>query len=153
MKQCIRCMQWKDEEEFNWKNRLLGKRASVCRECQVIDRKEWYDAHADEVKQRSRINRIKAREEAERFVYEYLSDAVCADCGEYDFSVLTFDHVRGKKRKSISEMANNGFPIDTIRAEIEKCDVVCFNCHMRRENERRSGGRFRRFWPKMPWEE
>jgi hypothetical protein len=30
---------------------------------------------------------------------------------------------------------------------------VCANCHMKRENKRRSGGRFRRFWPKFPGED
>ncbi len=85
-------------------------------------------------------------------MYEYLSNATCKDCGEYDFAVLTFDHVTGKKKMSISQMAAQGYSIEAIREEMDKCEVVCFNCHMRRENERRSGGRFKRFWPKWPWE-
>lgn len=153
MKQCARCKQWKDESEFNWRWEDRGIRQSICRSCTVIDRKDWYDRHSEAEKERTRELKKKAIEEAERFIYEYLSYSTCADCGNYDFSVLTFDHVRGKKKMSVSQMAAQGYSIETIKAEIDLCEVVCFNCHMRRENERRSGGRFRRFWPKWPWEE
>ncbi len=94
----------------------------------------------------------KRREEAERFIYEYLSVHTCVDCGEYDFSVLTFDHVRGKKM-DISQMVTQGYSIEAIMKEIARCEVVCSNCHMRREQRRRSGGRFRKFWAKFPGEE
>jgi hypothetical protein len=36
--------------------------------------------------------------------------------------------------------------------EIAKCEVVCANCHMRREQKRRAGG-VPRFWPKLPSDE
>lgn len=152
MKRCARCKQWKEEEEFNWRWKNRGVRQSVCRDCQVGDRRDWYETHIEEEKARTADLKKKAREEAERFIYEYLSYAVCADCGEYDFAVLTFDHVRGIKKNSVSKMAAQGYSIEAIKREIELCEVVCFNCHMRRENERRSGGRFRRFWPEWPWE-
>ena len=141
MKQCARCKQWKDEEAFNWRWKEKGVRQSVCRTCQVGDRKEWYDAHAETEKARTLNIKRKARTEAERFVYEYLSYSTCKDCGEYEFAVLTFDHVRGKKKKDISRMASEGYSIEAIKAEIRLCEVVCSNCHMRRESERRSGGR------------
>jgi hypothetical protein len=51
---------------------------------------------------------------------------------------LTFDHVRGEKLLDVSVMVGRGRSIETIKAEIEKCDVVCFNCHMRREHQRRA---------------
>jgi protein-arginine kinase activator protein McsA len=93
----------------------------------------------------------------EEFSWRYqglgIRQRVCADCGEYDFSVLNFDHVRGVKKKDITRMMADGDSIAAILAEIAKCDVVCFNCHMRRESKRRSGGRFRKFWPKYPGDE
>ena len=42
--------------------------------------------------------------------------------------------------------------MEAIRAEMLKCEGVCVIYHIRRENERRSGERFHRFWPKFPWE-
>jgi hypothetical protein len=152
MKQCARCKQFKDESEFNWRWKDLGRLQSVCRDCQSKQGKESYSKHSEEVREKAALVKQKSIEEAQRFIYEYLSNSICVDCGEYDFSVLTFDHVRGVKKMEVSQMASQGYTISSIRKEIEKCEIVCFNCHMRRENERRSGGRFRRFWPKWPWE-
>ena len=152
MKRCARCGEIKDEEEFNWRWKALGKRQSICRGCQRLSRREHYERHQKEEIARAYGVNKKRREEAQRFIYEYLSYQVCKDCGEYDFSVLTFDHVRGKKKMEVSQMAAQGYSINAIMDEISKCEVVCYNCHMRREDKRRSGGRFRRFWPKFPWE-
>ena len=58
----------------------------------------------------------------------------CADCENGDPRVLDFDHVRGKKLFNINEGMTYSF--GTILAEIEKCDVVCANCHRIREAER-----------------
>jgi len=149
MKRCARCEEIKEEVEFNW--RYIGvMRQSICRQCQKLARREHYERHQDQEKARSYEITKRRREEADRFLYEYLSYQKCVDCGEYDFSVLTFDHVRGKKRMDVSRMASEGYSIQAILEEISKCEVVCFNCHMRREQQRRGSGRFERFWPKWP---
>ena len=151
MKHCARCKEFKREEEFNWRWKMLGRRQSICRDCQRLQRREHYECHQEAEIARSYEITKRRREEADRFIYEYLSNSKCADCGEYDFSVLTFDHVKGEKM-DISQMAGQGYSINAIVKEIARCDVVCFNCHMRREQQRRSGRRFRRFWPKLPRE-
>ena len=52
------------------------------------------------------------------------------DCGETDPLVLEFDH-RGDKLFSIgSELSRRNW--QSVLAEIDKCDVVCSNCHRRR---------------------
>jgi ferredoxin len=146
MKRCARCGEIKDDDDFNW--RYLGiMRQSICRECQRLQRREHYERNIDQEKARTYQVTKRRRENAQRFIYEYLSYQKCVDCGEYDFSVLTFDHVRGKKKKEISRMIADGDSVDAILQEIAKCQVVCSNCHMRREQKRRTGGRFRKFWP------
>lgn len=59
----------------------------------------------------------------------YLAAHSCVDCGESDIVVLEFDH-RGGKVKAVSRF--KGYKIETLMAEIAKCDVVCCNCHRRR---------------------
>jgi len=86
---------------------------------------------------------LNAREESREFVYQYLCEHPCQDCGETNLLVLTFDDVRGTKRGNISDMVGRGWSMDTIQAEIKKCDVVCFNCHMRREHHRGIKSRFK----------
>lgn len=81
-------------------------------------------------------------EAAREFVNSFLSQRKCADCGEDDIEILTFDHVTGEKKGNISNLVSGGYSIETIRKEISVCEVVCFNCHMRREQRRRGTTRF-----------
>lgn len=59
----------------------------------------------------------------------------CMDCG-YNLhpAALEFDHVRGVKLKNVSKTALSS--LEAIRLEIEKCEVVCSNCHRIRTYER-----------------
>ena len=76
-----------------------------------------------------RANKEAARQRGRDYVENYFATHSCADCGESDPVVLTFDHVRGTKRANVSDMVRDGLGLETIKAEIEKCDVVCYNCH------------------------
>jgi hypothetical protein len=69
-------------------------------------------------------------------VYDYLLTHPCVDCGLVDPIVLTFDHVRGKKRGNVSDMIRLSWGLETIFAEIAKCEVRCFNCHMKKDSRR-----------------
>jgi hypothetical protein len=64
----------------------------------------------------------------------------CAICGYNKYAeALVFDHInpetkyrtRRGKVVHIADMAKgNRYSLATIRAEIEKCRVLCANCHM-----------------------
>jgi hypothetical protein len=73
MKQCARCRKWKDESEFNWRWQEKGVLQSICRDCQHEASHEHYETHKENVKAKAAETKRKAREEAERYVYEYLS--------------------------------------------------------------------------------
>ena len=63
------------------------------------------------------------------FVVEYLSTHACVDCGESDPIVLEFDHRElGAKLNAVSRLVHMS-TLNAVRAEIEKCDVRCGNCH------------------------
>lgn len=52
----------------------------------------------------------------------------CADCGYREHpAALQFDHVRGEKLFPLSAGRHRARRL--VLAEIEKCDVVCANCH------------------------
>lgn len=62
----------------------------------------------------------------------------CIDCGGvFHFSVMDFDHVNGNKVFAISK--NPLRNIESIKREIEKCEVVCANCHRIRTFRRSVG--------------
>jgi len=63
-------------------------------------------------------------------IWWYKMTHPCVDCGNADPIVLDFDHVNGNKRKSVSSM--RAYSLKTILKEIQKCEVVCSNCHRKR---------------------
>ena len=62
--------------------------------------------------------------------------AGCMDCGINNPIILDFDHIKDKKY-NISQMIRDGFSWKAIAKEIEKCEVVCSNCHRIRTYNRR----------------
>lgn len=60
----------------------------------------------------------------------------CMDCSlNWPHYVMNFDHrERASKLANISELA--GVKREKLIEEIQKCDVVCFNCHKIREKKR-----------------
>ena len=95
-----------------------------------------YASNKESVLEINRQSTQKSQRKEATFIQEYLSDRSCADCGESDIAVLTFDHVWGEKKYNISNMISRGYNVETIRKELEKTEIVCFNCHMRRERRK-----------------
>lgn len=132
MKQCNSCLQWKEEEDFNYRYKSLGVRHPTCKECQKGFRNNWYEGeakqrHLDSVHERKK----RMRDEAREFAWDYLSKHACVDCGESDPRVLEFDHVRGKN-SDVSRLIADGVPLEKLRREIELTDVRCANCHRKK---------------------
>lgn len=60
----------------------------------------------------------------------------CTDCGiKYPYYVMDFDHIRDKSF-GISKMSWRS-SLKNIMAEIDKCELVCSNCHRIRTQARR----------------
>ena len=95
-------------------------------------------------RERHRVNKANASQRAREFVDIYLREHPCVDCGETDIVVLTFDHVQDEKRANIANMVGGGFGVESIKAEIEKCEVTCFNCHAIRTQKRSGAYRWQR---------
>ena len=127
-RQCSYCGEWLPEEAFN---RLRDGLQYWCRECFRAYFKARGARHVAQVNQAKR-KRIAA---LRRYISEHFRRHPCTDCGEADGRVLEFDHVRGKAR-DIAEMCAEGVPLTALQAEIERCEVVCVNCHRRRTASR-----------------
>jgi hypothetical protein len=137
MKVCTKCGISKDEEkDFSWSIRGI-KRHSACNSCRSAERSAYYERHKEKELKYKWERQVLTREEARHYVFTYLSNHPCVDCGEADPMVLTFDHVRGTKKMNISQMVNQGYSLDAIQQEIDKCEIRCGNCHMRVEKQRR----------------
>jgi hypothetical protein len=137
MKTCGKCGQLKDDSEFSWS--ILGvKRHSRCKSCRAEDRLDYYAKNKEKELKYKWERQVRKREEARKYVNSYKSSHACSDCGYDDPEALTFDHVRGTKKMDVSQMVNQGYSLGAIQDEIDKTEVVCGNCHIKREKRRRS---------------
>lgn len=72
----------------------------------------------------------------QRAVFAYKESHGCADCGQFfPHFVMEFDHCRGPKAGNVSTLAHS-WGLTRLMAEIEKCDLVCANCHRFRTHAR-----------------
>lgn len=103
----------------------------MCAVCRSKYHRQHYELNkARYIEQATRNNPIQ-RQRARDYVLAYLAEHPCVDCKEGDPVVLDFDHLRDKKY-NICNLVRNGASLETIRIEIEKCEVRCANCHRRR---------------------
>lgn len=131
---CSKCKLSKDKTQFSTNPTKRDGLNYVCKKCQNDYFKVWYRTHNKKVKQSILQWKKKNRKHVEQMVVEYLEAHPCVDCGERDIIVLEFDHVRGTKKHTISQMVcgTGGFSWKSIKEEINKCDVRCANCHGRK---------------------
>lgn len=67
-------------------------------------------------KKREIVNRIKSQP--------------CTDCNRsYNYWIMEMDHRRGEKSIGINKITCSNHSIEALMRELEKCDVVCSNCH------------------------
>jgi len=84
--------------------------------------------------QRHRAKRLARIYERKRAIHDYVQDMksqlYCIDCGQSHPATLQFHHLNLEdKAFNVSYAANRGISLDRIKKEIEKCIVLCANCH------------------------
>lgn len=130
MKRCPHCDQSKPIDAFAWRNRAQGRRAPFCRACQKDYMRRHYLANRDVYIARAVENKRTAKLTRTQRLLEFFATHPCVDCGEDDPVVLEFDHLRDKEF-DISQ-GYYSRPWSVVLEEIDKCEVVCANCHRRR---------------------
>lgn len=131
MKRCGRCGRTKPLAEFH---RWSDGHQPWCKACKSEYAAEYY------VRNRARrvgYNR-RQREKTVAFYRELKKGQPCADCGRiFHPSAMQWDHRPDSvKVDDVSRMY--GLSRDKVLAEIEKCDLVCANCHAVRTYARKS---------------
>jgi hypothetical protein len=96
------------------------------REYQRTYQRSWHQRHKEK-----RLARMYEKKAA---TYDYVQDVKsqlrCADCGERHPAALQFHHLNSEdKMFNIADAVRNGISLDRIKKEIEKCIVLCANCH------------------------
>lgn len=129
---CSACGEDKPAAEFSFSDERRRLLNSYCRVCHAAYRREHYLANKPDYISRA-IAQVKARRaENRREILTYLRVHPCIDCGVANPVVLEFDH-REPTRKLMEVgkmMVSKRWP--RVKAEIEKCDTRCVNCHRRK---------------------
>jgi hypothetical protein len=98
-----------------------------------VTKKRWRDGLSAERKAAIQAKSTDRAKRVKVWIAEYKVAQGCADCGyRTHHAALDFDHVRGKKLLNVCLSKS----IAQARQEIEKCEVVCANCHRIRTYER-----------------
>ena len=140
IKRCSRCKKYKFKWSFNKNKSKKDGLQYQCRYCQHhYHNTKWYPKKKKHHIEQVRKNKQKRRRyNFKRVIKDYFSKG-CIDCGEMDIKVLEFDHVRGTKKRvgkrgleGVSYLIRHGYKWDTVKEEIEKCEVRCRNCHKKK---------------------
>lgn len=105
-----------------------------CTECKREYDKQYYQDPANKQKHREAKQRNKTKFSA---WYHSLKDSPCVDCGnKFHPAAMQWDHRPGTiKTGDVANLAHRGNK-KLVLAEIEKCDLVCANCHAVRTYDR-----------------
>lgn len=79
---------------------------------------DWHKESLRKSRERSRNVKI--------FLRKIKLEKGCIDCGyKFHHAALQFDHVKGEKQMNVCHAKS----ISSAQMEIEKCEIVCANCH------------------------
>jgi hypothetical protein len=108
---CCRCeVDLPSDQFYSRGGKQKHRLASICKSCQKAS-----------VNQRIINAKIKW--------LEYKGGAKCQRCG-YDKCIAALEfHHRNPKDKEFSFSKKKSYKFETIKPELDKCDVLCSNCH------------------------
>lgn len=87
----------------------------------------------------------KNLQQRNRFYIDELKKTPCTDCGQtFDPVCMDFDHIGTDKLLEISKLRYQNVSLETIQAEIDKCELVCACCHRLRTKHRAAERRLSR---------
>jgi hypothetical protein len=133
-KMCSKCGNEKEINEFPFKNKEKNIRHIVCKFCWKEIRKKSYNNNKEVTLKRNKRNKKKNLE----WYVNYKSKLKCVNCGEDHPACLEFHHIDpNKKDFNISINIRSTYSVNKILREIEKCDILCANCHRKLHYEMR----------------
>lgn len=105
-------------------------------EKQKAAQKTWYLKNKELTANRTRLNKEKRKD----IVRSIKESSPCADCDvSYPYYVMHFDHLDSTEKIGNVNVLLNTKALQTTLNEIEKCDIVCANCHSVRTWKRQHG--------------
>jgi hypothetical protein len=121
-------MPYKDKDRYQ---------SEEWKEYQRNYQRSWHQRHKEKRLAKSRKRRAAIQE----YVQGIKSQLCSTDCGERHPATLQFHHLNSEvKMFNIGNAIRDGISLDRIKKEIEKCIVLCANCHAIRHYNMRNKG-------------
>ena len=145
MKSCTKCKEIQSLDNFNNRKTRKGTpiKSSWCKSCMKVCKRKSDNTRANTLR---------------KFVFDYLSNSNCVVCGTDNILVLEFDH-KDSKTKSFNigrAITGKDFPtppLEKVIEEINKCDVMCRNCHQIKTHRENNSWRYRTWHEQRAWQE
>ena len=87
-------------------------------------------------REQARRSRKRAILRNRKFIEDHKIKHPCS-CGETEPCCLSYHHENDDKMWNISDMVNKGYGLKRLQTEINKCIVLCLNCHAKLHKEER----------------
>lgn len=114
---------------------LLPKPAAMFQSAGIVNGKQYFRhicTQCKTSKQKDRKNVIR------EWLEGYKTNLSCATCKNDDSDLLDFHHADPTTKEiTVSDAVQRGWSISKIKAEIEKCKILCGNCHRIHHHEER----------------
>lgn len=127
-KKCNKCSRELSTDRFHKNASNSDGLQRECKDCKKQTDSTFYQKNKEKYSKRARNRRKNQYKQTKQKIVEYLTNRECADCGNSDIRVLTFDHIQDKKH-NVTSMMHGGYTWKSIKKEIDKCEIRCANCH------------------------
>ena len=95
--------------------------------------KKWYAKNRKKRIKQAAYYRDRSRKRNRKYVIDFKLKHPC-ECGECEPVCLSFHHVRGEKLANVADLVNSACGLKKLQEEMDKCDIMCLNCHARITN-------------------
>ena len=127
MKTCTKCECDKIESKFHFRYSNTGELQSWCKDC----KKKYSQGYYQGRKARQMYVVSVRRKKLSAWLLDLKSNLSCKNCGFNNHpEALDFHHRDpSKKSRTLANSLGVGWGKKRILEEIDKCDVLCANCH------------------------
>lgn len=117
-----------------------------CVKCRVAGNQQWhkdnpFTTRSVAQKKKIRKKQMDRRRDNAAHVFELKRSMKCPKCGFDHPAALHFHHTRDKTTEISKMVRGVGAGLSTILAEINKCIVLCANCHAVEHWDKRQQGK------------
>jgi hypothetical protein len=120
---CTHCHTHKEQNEYYKNNKNLSGYSHICKICDNKRRAQYYRDNYKHQGKQAKVRKQKLKEQCIA-----LKGGACVVCGLVDDPcVFDFHHIDPSKK--LFEIGRFIHDLEGTKAELDKCILVCSNCH------------------------